>query len=111
MVMAAKVISGKEISENIRKSLEVEVAELTEAGIKPGLAVILVGEDPASKTYVTSKQKSCRAIGMESILIELPEDTAEHILLEKIDELNHQTNIHGILVQLPLPEHISEEKV
>ncbi|MBS4209644.1 bifunctional methylenetetrahydrofolate dehydrogenase/methenyltetrahydrofolate cyclohydrolase FolD [Bacillus sp. FJAT-50079] len=109
--MTAKLINGKEISDHIRKGLESEVAKLTEAGIKPGLAVILVGNNPASRTYVTSKQKSCKAIGMESLLIELPEDVEEEILLQKIHELNEQDNIHGILVQLPLPKHISEEKV
>ncbi|CAM3956993.1 bifunctional methylenetetrahydrofolate dehydrogenase/methenyltetrahydrofolate cyclohydrolase FolD [Lederbergia lenta] len=109
--MAATIIDGKEISALIRKDLEKEVAALTEAGIKPGLAVILVGNNSASRTYVTSKQKSCKAIGMESLLIEFPEDVEEHVLLEKIEELNEQKNIHGILVQLPLPAHISDEKV
>ncbi|MBS4202948.1 bifunctional methylenetetrahydrofolate dehydrogenase/methenyltetrahydrofolate cyclohydrolase FolD [Lederbergia citrea] len=109
--MTAKIIDGKEISAKIRKELEQEVSALTEAGIKPGLAVILVGNNQASRTYVTSKQKSCKAIGMESLLIELPEDVEEQILLNKIAELNSQNDIHGILVQLPLPPHISEEKV
>ncbi|MEK3890784.1 bifunctional methylenetetrahydrofolate dehydrogenase/methenyltetrahydrofolate cyclohydrolase FolD [Bacillus sp. FSL K6-3431] len=109
--MAAKIIDGKEISTQIRKELEQEVKALTEAGIRPGLAVILVGNNPASRTYVTSKQKSCKAIGMESLLIEFPEDIKEQTLLEKIEELNEQNNIHGILVQLPLPAHISDEKV
>ncbi|MBS4222380.1 bifunctional methylenetetrahydrofolate dehydrogenase/methenyltetrahydrofolate cyclohydrolase FolD [Lederbergia citrea] len=109
--MTAKIIDGKEISAKIRKELEQEVSALTEAGIKPGLAVILVGNNQASRTYVTSKQKSCKAIGMKSLLIELPEDVEEQILLNKIAELNSQNDIHGILVQLPLPPHISEEKV
>lgn len=109
--MTATIIDGKEISAHIRKDLEKEVATLTEAGVKPGLAVILVGNNSASRTYVTSKQKSCKAIGMESLLIEFPEDVEEHVLLEKIEQLNEQKNIHGILVQLPLPAHISDEKV
>lgn len=109
--MSATLINGKEISAKIRKELEQEVAELTAAGIKPGLAVILVGNNPASRTYVTSKQKSCKAIGMESLLIEMPEDVEEATLLAKIEELNNQDDIHGILVQLPLPAHISEQKV
>lgn len=109
--MAATIINGKEISAQIRASLEQEVKALTEKGIKPGLAVILVGNNQASRTYVTSKQKSCKAIGMESLLIELPEDVEEERLLKEIITLNQQENIHGILVQLPLPAHISEEKV
>ncbi|MBD8003528.1 bifunctional methylenetetrahydrofolate dehydrogenase/methenyltetrahydrofolate cyclohydrolase FolD [Bacillus norwichensis] len=109
--MTAKLIDGKQISQEIRKGLEIEVAELTAKGVKPGLAVILVGDNPASRTYVTSKQKSCRAIGMESVLIEYPADVSEKELLDKIKELNEDDTIHGILVQLPIPPHISETKV
>lgn len=109
--MTGKLIDGKKISQHIRAGLETEVQKLTEAGVKPGLAVILVGNNQASRTYVTSKQKSCKAIGMESVLIELPEDVEEAVLLEQINELNHDNAIHGILVQLPLPKHISEQKV
>lgn len=109
--MAAELIDGKKISQEIRKGLEKEVSELTAKGMKPGLAVILVGDNPASRTYVTSKQKSCRAIGMESVLIEYPADVSENELLEKIRELNADDSIHGILVQLPIPPHISETKV
>jgi methylenetetrahydrofolate dehydrogenase (NADP+)/methenyltetrahydrofolate cyclohydrolase len=111
MGMAAREINGKEISMEMRKKLEDEVASLTESGVKPGLAVILVGDDPASKTYVRSKQKSCREIGMESVLIEMPADTPEEKLLDEIKKLNKNDQIHGILVQLPLPAHISEMKV
>ncbi len=110
-MMTAKLIDGKKISQEIRKGLEKEVAELTAKGVKPGLAVILVGDNPASRTYVTSKQKSCRAIGMESVLIEYPADVSEKELLDKIKELNEDDTIHGILVQLPIPPHISETKV
>ena len=109
--MAAKLINGKEISGEIRENLKEEVALLLEQGIKPGLAVILVGDNQASRTYVTSKQKSCQDIGMESLLIEFPVDVPESILLEKIEQLNNNDQMHGILVQLPLPNHISEEKV
>ena len=109
--MAAKLINGKEISGEIRENLKEEVALLQEQGIKPGLAVILVGDNQASRTYVTSKQKSCQDIGMESLLIEFPVDVPETILLEKIEQLNNDDQMHGILVQLPLPNHISEEKV
>lgn len=111
IAMTAKRIDGKALSTKIRGELQKEIAELTEAGTKPGLAVILVGDDPASKTYVRSKQKSCQALGIESVLIELPQETKEQALLEKINELNNQDHIDGILVQLPLPSHISEEKV
>jgi methylenetetrahydrofolate dehydrogenase (NADP+)/methenyltetrahydrofolate cyclohydrolase len=111
MGMEAREINGKEISMEMRKKLEDEVASLTESGVKPGLAVILVGDDPASKTYVRSKQKSCREIGMESVLIEMPADTPEEKLLDEIKKLNKNDQIHGILVQLPLPAHISEMKV
>ncbi|MBM7713767.1 methylenetetrahydrofolate dehydrogenase (NADP+)/methenyltetrahydrofolate cyclohydrolase [Bacillus thermophilus] len=109
--MKNKTINGKDISKKIRSELEEEVAALIEKGVKPGLAVILVGDDPASKTYVKSKQKSCREIGMESLLIELPSDTPEETLLAEITKLNENDAIHGILVQLPLPSHISEMKV
>ncbi len=109
--MTAELIDGKKISQEIRKGLEKEVAELTAKGMKPGLAVILVGDNPASRTYVTSKQKSCRAIGMESVLIEYPSEVSENELLNKIRELNADDSIHGILVQLPIPPHISETKV
>lgn len=109
--MINKTINGKDISQKIRSELEEEVAALIEKGVKPGLAVILVGDDPASKTYVKSKQKSCREIGMESLLIELPSDTPEETLLAEITKLNEDDAIHGILVQLPLPSHISEMKV
>lgn len=109
--MNNKTINGKDISKKIRSELEEEVAALIEKGVKPGLAVILVGDDPASKTYVKSKQKSCREIGMESLLIELPSDTPEETLLAEITKLNENDAIHGILVQLPLPSYISEMKV
>ncbi|GIN73529.1 bifunctional protein FolD [Bacillus sp. J14TS2] len=109
--MTAKLIDGKKIAQATRKKLAEEVKELTEAGMKPGLAVILVGDNQASRTYVTSKQKSCKAIGMESILIELPTNVSENELLQHIAELNNRNDIHGILVQLPLPDHISEIKV
>lgn len=109
--MTAQLIDGKKISQEIRKQLEREVEQLTSKGMKPGLAVILVGDDPASRTYVTSKQKSCHAIGMESVLIEYPSDVSEKDLLDKITELNADDSIHGILVQLPIPPHISETKV
>ena len=109
--MSSAIINGKEIGQEIRKSVEVRVNALKEQGITPGLAVILVGENPASKTYVANKQKSCEAIGMYSELIKMPEDTTQETLLDQIRELNNRQDIHGILVQLPLPKHIDEDAV
>ena len=109
--MSSAIINGKEIGQEIRKSVEQRVKALKKIGVTPGLAVILVGENPASKTYVANKQASCEAIGVYSALIKLPEDISETALLEQIRELNTRKDIHGILVQLPLPNHISEEAV
>lgn len=109
--MSSAIINGKEIGQEIRKSVAERVEVLKAKGLTPGLAVILVGENPASKTYVANKQKSCEAIGMFSELIKLPEDISEQALLHQIRELNVRNDIHGILVQLPLPKHINEEEV
>ena len=109
--MSSAIINGKEIGQEIRKSVEVRVNALKEQGITPGLAVILVGDNPASKTYVANKQKSCEAIGMFSELIKMPEDTTQEALLDQIRDLNNRQDIHGILVQLPLPKHIDEDAV
>ena len=105
------IINGKEIGQEIRKSVENRVKELKEQGITPGLAVILVGDNPASQTYVRNKQKSCEAIGIFSELIKLPAEVTEEELLEQIKNLNNRDDIHGILVQLPLPKHINEDNV
>ncbi|MEO4052487.1 bifunctional methylenetetrahydrofolate dehydrogenase/methenyltetrahydrofolate cyclohydrolase FolD [Solibacillus sp. CAU 1738] len=109
--MSSAIINGKEIGQEIRKSVASQVEDLKVKGVTPGLAVILVGENPASKTYVANKQKSCEAIGMFSELIKLPEDISEEALLHQIRELNVRNDIHGILVQLPLPKHINEDAV
>ncbi|MCM3720914.1 bifunctional methylenetetrahydrofolate dehydrogenase/methenyltetrahydrofolate cyclohydrolase FolD [Solibacillus isronensis] len=109
--MSSVIINGKEIGQEIRTGVATRVKALKEKGITPGLAVILVGDNPASKTYVANKQKSCEQIGMYSELVKLPEDISEQALLEKIRELNERASIHGILVQLPLPKHINEDKV
>ena len=109
--MSSAIINGKEIGQEIRKSIQERVERLKEQGLTPGLAVILVGENPASKTYVANKQKSCEAIGMYSELIKLPEDITEEALLDQIRTLNTRDDIHGILVQLPLPKHINEDAV
>ncbi|MEL3961610.1 bifunctional methylenetetrahydrofolate dehydrogenase/methenyltetrahydrofolate cyclohydrolase FolD [Lysinibacillus endophyticus] len=105
------IINGKEIGQEIRKSVENRVKELKEQGLTPGLAVILVGDNPASQTYVRNKQKSCEAIGIFSELIKLPAEVTEEELLEQINILNNRDDIHGILVQLPLPKHINEDNV
>lgn len=107
----AQMINGKEIGQQIRQSIAQRVAELKEKGVAPGLAVILVGEDPASQTYVRNKYRSCEAIGIYSEVIKLPETTTEEELLEQIEALNERKDIHGILVQLPLPKHINEDHV
>ncbi|MFF5995440.1 bifunctional methylenetetrahydrofolate dehydrogenase/methenyltetrahydrofolate cyclohydrolase FolD [Lysinibacillus sp. KU-BSD001] len=109
--MSSAIINGKEIGQEIRKSVEVRVGALKEHGVTPGLAVILVGDNPASKTYVANKQKSCEAIGMYSELIKLPAETTQEALLDQIRDLNDREDIHGILVQLPLPKHIDEDAV
>lgn len=107
----AQIIDGKAIGQQIRESIAERVKELKEKGVTPGLAVILVGEDPASQTYVRNKHRSCEAIGIYSEVIKLPENTNEEELLEQIHTLNERKEIHGILVQLPLPKHINEDKV
>ena len=107
----AQIIDGKAIGQQIRESIAEKVKELKEMGVTPGLAVILVGEDPASQTYVRNKHRSCEAIGIYSEVIKLPENTSEGELLEQIHTLNERKEIHGILVQLPLPKHINEDKV
>ena len=109
--MSSVIINGKEIGQEIRTGVATRVQALKDKGITPGLAVILVGDNPASKTYVANKQKSCEQIGMYSELVKLAEEISEQALLEKIRELNERASIHGILVQLPLPKHINEDKV
>ena len=107
----ANIIDGKLVSASVRASVKAEVEKLKEEGINPSLAVILVGNDPASAVYVKNKQKACIETGINPIQITMPEDTDEKTLLDKIDELNADDSVHGILVQLPLPKHISEKKV
>lgn len=108
----AVIIDGKLVSQTIRASIKDEVAALkSELGITPGLAVVLVGDDPASAVYVRNKHKACMDAGIESYVITMPADTEESVLLAKIDELNADKNVNGILVQLPLPKHICEDNV
>lgn len=108
----ATIIDGKAVSAHLRAELKEKVATfVAESGITPGLAVVLVGEDPASAVYVRNKHRACEEVGMFSVVHKLPEETSEEELLSLIEKLNADENIHGILVQLPLPKHISEERI
>ena len=108
----AKLIDGKLVSSKIRLEISQETEEfIQKTGIQPHLVVIIVGNDAASMTYVKNKKKACEDVGFKSTVIELPEETPEVELLEQIKELNEDLTVHGILVQLPLPKHIDEQKV
>ena len=107
----AEIIDGKKISQDIKDEVKEKVAALCEKGIETSLAVILVGNDPASTVYVGNKKKACEYTGIRSLSYELPEDTTEESLLQLIDKLNADDTVNGILVQLPLPKHIDESKV
>jgi methylenetetrahydrofolate dehydrogenase (NADP+)/methenyltetrahydrofolate cyclohydrolase len=107
----ATIIDGKAIAKQMQAEMKDQVADLAKQGIVPGLAAVLVGDDPASHTYVRSKEKACERLGIYSDAYRLPENTSEGDLLALVDELNHDLKIHGILVQLPLPSHIDEGKV
>ena len=106
-----QIIDGKKISAEIKDELKEKVAALKAEGKEITLAVIQVGNDPASTVYVGNKKKSCAYIGIRSLAYELPEDTTEEELLRLVEELNQSREVHGILVQLPLPEHINEDRV
>lgn len=105
------LIDGKSVSAKIKEQVKNEACELEKKGIKPTLAVILVGEDKASQTYVASKEKACIAAGMGSVMHRLGENTTQNELLALIDVLNKDDSIHGILVQLPLPKHLNTDEV
>ncbi|UCD87906.1 MAG: bifunctional methylenetetrahydrofolate dehydrogenase/methenyltetrahydrofolate cyclohydrolase FolD [Desulfobacterales bacterium] len=110
--MAAQLIKGAEVSKQIREELTKEIEELKEKhGVTPGLATILVGEDPGSKVYVGQKEKACNNLGIYSVRTDLPADTSEADLLDLVKKLNDDSKIHGILVQLPLPKHIDATRV
>ena len=109
--MAARIIDGKAISEQLRDKLKDEEAALSERGAKPFLAVIIVGEDPASKVYVRNKERACKQLGMDSILLRLPEGTTQEELLREVRRLNADSAVNGVLVQLPLPAHLDEQAV
>jgi methylenetetrahydrofolate dehydrogenase (NADP+)/methenyltetrahydrofolate cyclohydrolase len=109
--VSARILDGTVIAKAIRQEVAAEVSRLRSKGRKPGLAAVLVGEDPASAVYVRSKGKACEEAGMHSVTIRLPADTPEAELLDTVDRLNADPEINGILVQLPLPKHINSEKV
>ncbi|MCR5253292.1 MAG: bifunctional methylenetetrahydrofolate dehydrogenase/methenyltetrahydrofolate cyclohydrolase FolD [Treponema sp.] len=109
--MSAVIIDGKQVAADVRADVAKKVSQLKEKGIAPCLAVILVGENPASVSYVTGKQKALAEVGMVDRSVHLPESTSEAELLKLIEDLNADPSVHGILVQLPLPKHINEDKV
>ncbi len=110
--MVAKIIDGKAVAASLREEVGIAVEHLKQqTGNVLGLAVVLVGEDPASQVYVRNKAKQTKEVGMESFEIRLPADIPEQKLLDEVEKLNHDTKVHGILVQLPLPAHIDETKV
>jgi len=106
-----KLIDGRAIAEKVYVDLRREIAELKTKGVTPGLAVVLVGDDPASRAYVRSKDKMCRELGLHSVKLELPTSTTQMELLRRVEELNADPTIHGILVQSPPPEHIDEAAI
>jgi methylenetetrahydrofolate dehydrogenase (NADP+)/methenyltetrahydrofolate cyclohydrolase len=109
--MTAKIISGSEVAKEIRGELTQRVSKLKEQGVTPGLVMIRVGEDPASVSYVSGKEKAAEEIGVWSQTIVLPESASEEELLSKVEEMNKAEHVDGILVQLPLPKHINADKV
>ena len=109
--MTAVRIDGNVLATKVRERIAADVAVLTARGITPGLAVVLVGDDPASQVYVRNKAAACAKVGMHSVVHRLPADASETELLALIDALNNDAAIHGILVQLPLPRQIAEKKV
>lgn len=109
--MTAKLIDGKQIAEQMRAELKQEIEKLKSQGVVPGLGVVLVGDDPASKSYVTAKERACEEIGIYSEDHRLPAETSQADLLALVQRMNQDARINGILVQLPLPKHMNEEQV
>ena len=108
--MTAKILDGKKLASLSEEEIKNEVTELLTKGIQPTLATILVGNDPASETYVRMKRNTCKKVGMESIAVELPDSTTTEELLEAIENLNNDNRVHGILLQHPVPSQIDERK-
>lgn len=109
--MAAQILDGKKVAGDVRANIRAEIEQLNSRGVIPGLAVVLVGDDPASRVYVRSKEKACQAVGMNSFMYRLPAATEQEELLELIEQLNADPAVHGILVQLPLPQQIDANAV
>lgn len=109
--MTAEIINGKELSMELKQSMKEEVALLHKQNIKPHLSVVLVGNNPASRSYVNGKKRASEEIGMSSEIIELPESISQNELLDVISQLNNDNRVHGILVQLPLPKHIDVQQI
>jgi methylenetetrahydrofolate dehydrogenase (NADP+) / methenyltetrahydrofolate cyclohydrolase len=109
--MSAQIIDGKAIAQAVRDGVALEVAELKAAGVEPCLAVMLVGENPASRVYVGMKEKMCAEVGIKAVDLRLPADTPEEEILAVLDAWNEDPAVHGILVQLPLPDHVDEKTV
>jgi methylenetetrahydrofolate dehydrogenase (NADP+)/methenyltetrahydrofolate cyclohydrolase len=109
--MSAQLISGTELAASIRENIAARAAELTALGHQPGLAVVLVGEDPASQVYVRNKVSACEKAGFKSVMHRLPENTTQEALVAQVEQLNADPSIHGILVQLPLPRHLDSHVV
>ena len=109
--MSAKIIDGNKVAEEMQAEMVDEVAKLKADGITPGLSVVLVGEDPASKVYVRNKTRTCKKLGIKSDQHSLDADTSEEDLLALVEKLNNDDTVHGILVQMPLPKHINENSV
>jgi len=107
----ARIIDGKAIAAEMQEEMKKTVEDMSEKGVVPGLAAILLGDDPASHTYVRSKERACDRLGLYSDVHRLPAETPEQDLISLIEDLNHDDKVHGILVQLPLPDHIDEGKV
>lgn len=107
----AKIIDGRQISQQVKERVKEQVAALTEKGVQPGLAVVIVGENPASRVYVNNKKKACAECGIASFEHALPSETSQETLLELVRRLNEDQKVHGILVQLPLPGHMDETAV
>lgn len=109
--MSAQIISGTELAASIRETIATRAAELTALGHQPGLAVVLVGDDPASQVYVRNKVSACEKAGFKSVMHRMPENTSQDALVGLVEQLNADTSIHGILVQLPLPKHLDSHLV
>ncbi|MCK4306150.1 MAG: bifunctional 5,10-methylenetetrahydrofolate dehydrogenase/5,10-methenyltetrahydrofolate cyclohydrolase [Candidatus Eisenbacteria sp.] len=109
--MAAEVLDGRAVAEKVKEELRGRIAHLGTRGLIPSLTLIRVGEDPASRVYVRAKQKACKAVGITSATIHLPEQSTRQELLDQVDALNRDKSVHGLLVQLPLPRHLAEDEI